>query len=60
MMMMNSDTSGRFAIEVFNRFSTLFNKEVTRDIVDQAYSTLVKVTEKIALDKLPKKKKRNF
>ena len=52
--------SSRFAIEVFNHFSDLFIEEVTSDNVDQAYSTLVNVTEKIALDQLPKKKKKKL
>ena len=56
----NTDMSSRFAIEVFNRFSDLFIEEVTSDNVDQAYSTLVNVTEKIALDQLPKKKKKKL
>jgi len=53
----NPNISGRFAIKVYNRFSTLFNEDLNKDNVEQAYSTLMKTAENVALEQLPKKKK---
>ena len=53
----NSEISSRFAIEVYNRFSTLFNENLSRDNIELAYLSLIKATEAVALESLPKKEK---
>ncbi|XP_066928664.1 uncharacterized protein [Clytia hemisphaerica] len=54
----NPEVCSMFGIEVFNRFSTLFNEELTKDNVELAYSCLKDSTEKVALEQLPRKQKR--
>ena len=46
-----------FTLEVYNRFSALFNEDLNKDNVEQAYSHLISATEEVALEQLPKKKK---
>lgn len=54
----NADISGRFAVNVFNRFTPLYS-EVDKDNLDSAYSSLIKITEEVALSTLPQKEKAN-
>ncbi|XP_066919040.1 craniofacial development protein 2-like [Clytia hemisphaerica] len=54
----NPEVCSMFGIEVFNRFSILFNEELTKDNVELAYSCLKDSTEKVALEQLPRKQKR--
>ena len=54
----NPEVCSAFGIEVFNRFSTLFNEELTKDNIEHAYSCLKNSTEKVALEQLPRKQKK--
>ncbi|XP_066927256.1 uncharacterized protein [Clytia hemisphaerica] len=54
----NPEVCSIIGIEVFNRFSTLFNEELTKDNFELAYSCLKDSTEKVALEQLPRKQKR--
>ena len=49
------DTSQKFAIEVYNRFQLLATEEINSENVNNVYQDLVKTTEEVALETLPRK-----
>ena len=55
----NSDICNRFTTEVYNRFSNLFVEDLNKDNIEVAYSHLISTTEKVALEQVPRNKKRN-
>ena len=55
----NPEICNRFTIEVYNRFSNLFIEDLTDENIEETYTHLINVTEKVALEQLPRKMKRN-
>ena len=54
----NPELSNRFTLSVKNRFQVLSqNEEISPENLDDTYSNIIKATEEIALEILPKKKK---
>ena len=51
----NQTLSQQFALEVFNKFSTLSTDQIDSDNLESVYDSLVKSTEEIAISTLPKK-----
>ena len=45
----DSEISSKFAVDVFNRFSSLQVEELNIENIEQTYSNLISATEKVAL-----------
>ena len=57
----NSSLSKSFTLTVYNRFQALSqNRDLDLENLDEIYSNITKATEEVALDILPKKKKRKL
>ena len=53
----NIDLSNNYSVAVFNKFQLLSQEEVGINNIEHSYSNLIKATEDVALDMLPKKQK---
>ena len=51
----NIDLSNNYSVAVFNKFQLLSQEEVGINNIPHSYSNLIKATEDVALDMLPKK-----